>query len=233
MRKIFSISMSGLLLLTGLNTANAFDYSKSPGLQINSVLAATPSLKAGGGEFYPVTNYLKINGDLNLSNLELDHNGEALAIDSSTSNPMISGKIKYTDHLTLTGGYNGFPVPIPVVLDGPMNVGHINFASGETNLDNNDKTILRAIAIEIRDTGLTGIYLVGRTDSVGSVDSNFTVSYKRVIAARNYLNSYLKEIGVVDSQIIVEYMGELNATGTDSKSYGDDRRVDITIYPIL
>lgn len=233
MRKIFSISMSGLLLLTSLNTANAFDYSISPGLQINSVLAATPSLKAGGGEFYPVINYLKINGDLNLSNLELDHNGEALAIDSSTSNPMISGKIKYTDHLTLTGGYNGFPVPIPVVLDGPMNVGHINFASGETNLDNNDKTILRAIAIEIRDTGLTGIYLVGRTDSVGSVDSNFTVSYKRVIAARNYLNSYLKEIGVVDSQIVVEYMGELNATGTDSKSYGDDRRVDITIYPIL
>ena len=53
------------------------------------------------------------------------------------------------------------------------------------------------------------------------------------MAAKAYLKSYLAEIGVVDSMITTEYMGELTATGTDSKSYMEDRRVDVTIYPII
>jgi hypothetical protein len=233
MRKTLAISMTVALAIFGINTANAFDYTLSPGIQISSMLSDTPGLKAGGGEFYPVMNHLMVYGDLNLDNLKLDHNGEDLAIDTSTHLPTLSGKIKYTDNLTLTGAYNGFPVPIPVVLAGPMDVGHINFGSGDVSLDSNDKAILRAIAAEVRDTGLTGIYLVGRTDSVGSVDSNFTVSYKRVMAAKAYLKSYLAEIGVVNPMITTEYMGELTATGTDSKSYMEDRRVDVTIYPII
>lgn len=233
MRKLMIFPISISIAIVGLNSANAFDYSLSPGLQINSMLADEPALKAGGGEFYPITNHLIVYGDLNLDSLKLDHNGEDLAIDTSTHMPTIQGKIKYTDNITLTGAYNGFPVPIPVVLSGPMDVGHINFGSGDVSLDNNDKAILRAVAAEVRDTGLTGIYLVGRTDSVGSVDSNFTVSYKRVMAAMAYLKSYLHEIGVTNPLITTEYMGELTAEGTDSKSYVEDRRVDVTIYPII
>jgi hypothetical protein len=178
-------------------------------------------------------NHLKVYGNLNFEKLILNHDGEDLAIDPTTHLPTISGKIKYTDKLILTGVYENFALPIPVFLAGPMDVGHINFGSGDVSLDNNDKAILRAIAGEVRDTGLIGIYLVGRTDSVGSVDSNFTVSYKRVMAAKAYLKSYLEEIGVTDSIITTEFMGELTATGTDSKSYPEDRRVDVTIYPVI
>lgn len=233
MRKLMIFPISISIAIVGINSANAFDYSLSPGLQINSMLDDEPALKAGGGEFYPIANHLIVYGDLNLDSLKLDHNGEDLTIDTSTHMPTVQGKIKYTDSITLTGAYNGFPVPIPVVLSGPMDVGHINFGSGDVSLDNNDKAILRAIAAEVRDTGLTGIYLVGRTDSVGSVDSNFTVSYKRVMAAMAYLKSYLHEIGVTNPLITTEYMGELTAKGTDSKSYVEDRRVDVTIYPII
>ena len=191
MRKIFAFSMSALLISLGISNATAFDWALSPGLQINSTTASTPSIKAGGGEFYPVMSYLKVYGELDLNNLTLSNeDGSTMAIETESGLNKITGEVKYTEDMTLSGAYNGFAVPIPVILQGPMNVGHINFGSGDVSLDANDKAILRAIAKEMKDTNLTAAYLVGRTDVVGSVDSNFSISEKRVLAAKAYLKSY-------------------------------------------
>lgn len=234
MRKILVLSMSSLLITLGIGNAIAFDWTLSPGLQINTTTASTPTIMAGGGEFYPVMSYLKVYGELDLNNLSLSNgDGTNMNIETESGLNKIVGEVKYTENMTLSGAYNGFAVPIPVILQGPMNVGHINFGSGDVALDANDKAILRAVAKEMQDCNLTAAYLVGRTDAAGSVDANFTISQKRVQAAKAFLKSYLNQLGVTNVWITTEYMGELNARGTESNPVGEDRRVDITIYPKL
>lgn len=234
MRKILIFSVSTLLISLGAGNALAFDWAVSPGLSINSTSSTTPTLRAGGGEFYPVMSYLSVNGDLDLNNLTLaNSDGATMPIDSTSGKNVISGEIKYTKEMTLSGAYNGFAVPIPIILEGPMNVGHINFDLGEVTLDANDKAILRAVAKEMMDTNLTAAYLVGRADHSGNEDLNFIISEKRVQAAKAYLKSYLTLLGVTNAWITTEYMGELTAKGSDTKPNAEDRRVDITIFPNL
>lgn len=86
------------------------------------------------------------------------------------------------------------------------------------------------MADEIAKTGLEGIYMVGKADSVGSYEANMILSEKRVNAAVQYLENRLNSIGVMDFSIRTEYMGDLVAK---SKVDPEDRRVEVLIYPII
>ena len=224
MRKTFIVGASLLLVMSGTVTAGAYDFTDHQAYEIASQLASTPAISAGGGQFFPVVNTMKVYGTTDITGAML-LNGTGTAMDMDQMTGVISGDVTYKDLYSLSWADPIQSMPVPVILAGPMNVGHINFASASATLDSNDKAILEAVAKEMVKTGLTAAYLVGRADPVGSDAGNFAISLKRVNAAANYLDSYLHVIGVTDARITTEYMGSIGATGAE------DRRVDITIYP--
>ena len=234
MSKVIAVLMAGVLVGAGGYSAVAFDYTLSPGVQVTSKLSPVPTIKSGGGEFYPVVNELTVYGPLDLSAIRLENgDGEQLMVDTATANNLIEHKVKYTDELTLRNVDSGAFLSVPVILTGPMNVGHINFGNGSSGLDASDKTILKAVAREVRDTGLKSIYLVGKSDPTGSDEQNLMISEKRVMAAKKYLESYLALIGVNDFSITTEFLGDFASRGVHNRANAEDRRVEITIYPTL
>jgi hypothetical protein len=225
MRKTLVAGASLALLLGGTVSAGAFDFTQFPSFQISSNVAATPALSVGGGQFFPVVSTLKSFGGVDMTGAMITNEaGTEFAIDTTAGN-MISGDVTYKEIYSLFFVDPTESEPVPVVLSGPMNVGHINFASADVALDSGDKSILRAVAREMAKTHLTAVYLVGKADPVGTDAGNFAISLKRVNAAASYLRSALGDVGVTDARITTEYMGSIGATGAE------DRRVDITIYP--
>lgn len=226
MRKTLVAGASFALILGGTVSAGAFDFTQFPSYQISSSVAATPSLKAGGGEFFPVVSYLKAFGGLDVSGAVLENeSGKEFPVNSTEQKNIITGDITYKEVYSLFFVDPTESEPVPVILTGPMNVGHINFASASAVLDSGDKSILRAVAREVAKTHLTAVYLVGRADPVGSDTGNFAISLLRVKAAASYLRNALGNVGVTDARITTEYMGSIGARNAE------DRRVDITIYP--
>ena len=225
MRKTLVAGASLALLLGGTVSAGAFDFTQFPSFQISSTVAATPTLTAGGGQFFPVVSTLKAYGGVDMTGAMITNEaGTEFAIDTTAGN-MVSGDVTYKEIYSLFFVDPTESEPVPVVLSGPMNVGHINFNSGSATFDSGDKSILDAVAKEMARTHLTAVYLVGKADPVGTDAGNFAISMKRVNAAASYLRSALGNVGVTDARITTEYMGSIGATGAE------DRRVDITIYP--
>lgn len=230
MRKSLLIQTTLLLLASSVTSANAFDYATSPGFQIVSTTSSSPSISAGGSQFYPVTSKLIINGNLDFLNVAITNNaGEAIEVDPNTG--IFQQEIKYTDSYVLEGVYMNGRSIVPVMLQGPMDIGHINFDNASAALDKNDKAVLRAMAKEVVDTDLKAIYMVGKSDATGTDAQNFAISEKRVQAAKNYLQKYLDLYGATGVIITTESMGDLSAVGVHNKPNAEDRRVDVTIYP--
>ena len=227
MRKIFIATTLAVLVISQIVSARAFDYNAS--YSIISTVAKSPTIITGYGEFYPVVNKFVVNGATDTSNVTLTNdNGDEFAV---ASDNMISGDIKYTDKYKATWADEGFSIAVPVMLQGPMDLGHINFATGSFALDSGDKKILNAMAKEIARTNLKGVYLVGRADPVGSTQGNLDLSQQRVQAAKTYLSTYLQLIGVTGVSITTEFMGDLAATAKANQSNVMDRTVEVTIYP--
>jgi hypothetical protein len=226
MRKTLVAGASLALLLGGTVSAGAFDFTQFPSFQISSTVSAAPAISAGGGQFFPVVSTLKAYGGMDVTGAVIANEaGTEFAVDATDGKNMISGDITYKEIYNLYFVDPTESEPIPVVLSGPMNVGHINFNSASATLDSNDKLILDAVAKEMARTHLTAVYLVGKADPVGTDAGNFAISLKRVNAAASYLRSALGNVGVTDARVTTEYMGSIGATGAE------DRRVDITIYP--
>ena len=220
------------LAFGGVYVANAQQINGGVDLPIYGISASiskVPSLELGGGQFYPVQNKLRLNPDVDTVGVKImNEAGEEFLLEERNGVTYVGGEIRYSEaYLAHWPEINKY-VPVPVVLQGPMNIGHINFANGSVTLDAADRQILSAMADEIEHTGLKAVYMVGRADSVGGYESNLAISLKRVMAAKNYLKNHLAQMGITDVEINVEYMGDLTA---NEKPDSEDRRVDVTIYP--
>jgi outer membrane protein OmpA-like peptidoglycan-associated protein len=214
---------------SGIYSAHAQEVPDLPVYGIMASISKTPALSLGGGQFFPVQNKLRLADGTYTDGMKLmNEDGEEILLEAKDGASYVAGEVKYSEVYMANWPEFGKWLPVPVILQGPMNIGHVNFASGSATLDSADRQLISAMADEIEHTGLKAIYLVGKADSVGSYEGNLEISRKRVLAVKSYLQNHLAEMGITDVEISTEYMGDLI-----SKSVPDaeDRRVEVTIYP--
>ena len=235
MRKVISAVALVALLASGTHIAYAAQNGELLTYGIHSTVAEEPEITdEGGGLFYPVVNKVVTMDGADFDNLVLSNeNGAQYPIENVNGSYIVDGDLNFRDVYSAVRASGAKSLQLPFILEGPMNVGHINFKSGSAALDAGDKEILDAIANEVAKTGLTGIYLVGKADKVGSDEMNFTLSLKRVNAAKKYLTNALSDLGITDADIVTEFMGELTAKGAEGKGNLEDRRVEVTLYPVV
>ena len=118
------------------------------------------------------------------------------------------------DTLRLTG-----PSPRPVV------IGAVNFAFNKSDLSNEAKTILDAIAASLVDPSNSArtITVTGNTDAIGSERFNSTLGQSRADQAKAYLVSK----GVAESRVVARTQGEKDpiAPNTTTDGRASNRRV--------
>lgn len=232
MRKTLIVMTSAALLSGSFMYVSAADIPELSGWGIRSTTATSPSINLAGDQFFPIVN--KLVGTTDFSNLVVTNQaGENFPIETASGINRLVGNMTYKD-LYFANIVNGVaPMQISFILQGPMRVGHINFGSGSAKLDSADRQVLNAIANEVKISGLKGVYLVGHADPVGGFAGNMKISYKRAVAAKSYLQSRLTSIGVSDAFLHIEYMGDIQATAPVNKASLKDRRVDVTLYPLI
>lgn len=232
-KTISAIGVAGLLI-SGTVAAKAQDISELTTYGIYSTLADKPSIAAGGGGlFFPIVNEVKAMGDADFQKmvLEGEKNGQ-IPVEAVNGKFYAEGNINYKDVYFAKWADGALAIQLPFVELGPLEVGHINYGLGSWKLDSGDKEILDAIANEVAKSGLTGIYMVGKADPLGSDEFNLALSEKRVTNAEKYLRTALENLGVMDPVIVTEFMGEFTAEGAPNKSNLEDRRVEVMIYPV-
>ena len=101
------------------------------------------------------------------------------------------------------------------------------FGFDQAVLDPQDESMLAQVAKCVTDGPLAGrkVKLVGRADSRGETEYNMSLGARRADAAQEYL----LKLGVVPSHVRTTSRGELDATGTDEKTWATDRRVDVDL----
>ncbi len=132
----------------------------------------------------------------------------------------------------------GAPTPPPEVLEVDFSLGaHTLFDFDKSSLRPEGKAELDALASKIQQAkelgkikNVTGVSVVGHTDSVGSEAYNQGLSERRATSVRNYLVSQ----GVDPSMIRASGEGELNPVASNDTADGrqQNRRVDISVQGV-
>jgi len=230
------IAASTLAALTALSIGGvqASEYSFPTGMNISVERDSVPSFKEGSNVVYRVNNYFNVimpNGDTEfvLKNeagdlLPFSKEGDRYFVDA----PIEVGKVIYwgTDAESVAD-------PVRVMIDSPINIGHIHFSSASAKLSTVGKKALRLMAREMAKSNLTSAYLVGMTDRAGGNDSNLSLSAKRAEAAAAYLEKRLDSLGVENAVIRTESMGEYLSAKADGTTNKYDRKVSVLIYPTV
>ena len=220
------------ILAGGVTLANATDIPELSGWGIRATTSSTPSIVSGGSQFYPVVN--KFVGSADFSTLQLTNDkGDTFTVEDQPGGAMIQGHLDFKDLYYASWMAFTPTMQISYILSDPLEVGHVHFNSGSATLDAGDRAVLNAVAKAVMDNHLYGIYMVGSADPVGSYSGNLAISESRVMAAKNYLDARLHTLGVSNALITTEYMGDLLASGAPGKANASDRRVSVTIYPVI
>lgn len=105
--------------------------------------------------------------------------------------------------------------------------GGSHFDSGSAQLTLNGRNILNKLAQDLRGHTVKSIRVVGHTDSVGSDQSNLSLSYARA----NSVADYLALQGVNRQLINTQGMGERRPVADNNTEHGRalNRRVEITV----
>jgi outer membrane protein OmpA-like peptidoglycan-associated protein len=118
--------------------------------------------------------------------------------------------------------------------DGSLNVSvaaDVTFDTGSATLKPQAMAALDKFATTLTDFNSTVIHVVGHTDSVGSPETNQSLSVRRAASVSNYLASR----GVPAQRIREEGRGEreLLVRTADNVNEPRNRRVDIVLKPIV
>lgn len=150
----------------------------------------------------------RANGDLAISLTPQGRVEPAIAAEpAQASDPVSPANL-------LTSGY--------MVLDG------VAFATGATELENNDIAILQDLAAFLAGNPGLRIALVGHTDSVGSLDGNIRISKARAQSVRQQL---IEAYGIAPARIEAEGMGYLAPRASNLTDDGRElnRRVEAIV----
>lgn len=130
------------------------------------------------------------------------------------------------------------PAPKPVIIHKPAPQpryktvhktlsGGSHFASGSAQLTFDGKDALNRLSQDLQRLSIKSIQITGHTDSVGSKQSNHTLSFNRANTVANYLASR----GINRSLIHTQGRGESQPIANNKTKYGraQNRRVEIAI----
>ena len=211
-------------------TASAYDFPTQ--MKVTIERGDEPLMKSSSSVVYPVINKFTVdmpNGDTNFI-LE-NESGEELAMVKDGEEYLLQSSVAVGESVFFGADSQTAGRPVRVMVEGPINLGHIHFNSGSAKLSVEGKMMIAEMARQMYYSGLLGAYLVGMTDRVGSNDSNLALSQKRVNAASKYLSKKLAQLGATGTSIMTENMGEYLASTEDGKVNSFDRKVSVLIYP--
>jgi outer membrane protein OmpA-like peptidoglycan-associated protein len=234
MRKSTAVVATACLVLTGGSIARAQDYSFPTGMTVTIERGDIPSYNLGSNLVYQIVNYFTVNfpdGDQQF--VLKDEAGEALNVIKEENRYFINSNVPVGEKVYFGPNEQNVADPVRVMLEGPINVGHIHFARGSASLSANAKEAIGIVAQEMADHNLTSAYIVGMTDRSGSDSANLALSAKRASATATYLKKKLVGLGVENPRITTEAMGEYLSTKRDGISYAYDRKASIMVYPTV
>jgi outer membrane protein OmpA-like peptidoglycan-associated protein len=217
-----------------LNGAQATEYSFPIGMSVSIERDALPTYSENSNIVYPVVNYFSVNmpnGDENFALRNED--GQDLPVIKQGDKYFINSHIALGENVYFGPDVQNVADPVRVIVDGPINVGHVHFKSSSSKLSSQAKRALSLIAEEMFNSNLTSAYLVGMTDRSGGESANLVLANKRAEAAASYLKKKLAGLGVMDPVITTESMGEYLSTSKDGVVNLKDRKVSVLIYPTI
>lgn len=221
-----------VLALPGLAFAsNAADYPFPTEMKVTIERGETPILKNKSSVVYPIVNTFSVNMPNGDSEFVLqDQAGNDLRMVKDGEHYLLQETVAIDDRVFFGSDSQTSTKPIRVMLEGPINLGHIHFASGSTKLSEEARYVLSEMATQMSNSGLHAAYLTGMTDRTGSESANLALSLKRANVAAAYLTKKLVSLGVDSPFISVENMGEYLASPSGPiNPY--DRKVSVLVYP--
>ena len=234
MRKTMAVLTAGCLAIAGGSLASASDYSFPTGMQVTIEKGDVPSYDFGSNVVHQIVSYFDVNFPNGDEQFVLkDESGKALSIIKEADRYFVNADVPVGEKVYFGPNDDNVADPVRVMLQGPINVGHIHFASGSSKLNTNAKDAISFIAQEMASHNLTSAYLVGMTDRSGSDAANVVLSTKRAKLTADYLEKELLALGIKNPKITIEGMGEYLSTKKDGNSYLYDRKVSILVYPTV
>jgi len=105
----------------------------------------------------------------------------------------------------------------------------VYFDTAKYNVNTASQTSLNKLVSVFKEYPDTNILVVGHTDSVGSEESNMTLSKNRAYAVTNYLTNQ----GLSSSRFTTNWFGETQPLNDNSTAEGraKNRRVNVAILP--
>jgi outer membrane protein OmpA-like peptidoglycan-associated protein len=213
-------------------SANASEYPFPTEMKVTIERGEEPVIKSKSSVVYPVINKFTVtmpNGDTGFV-LETESRDE-LAMVRDGEEYLLQSSVALGENIFFGVDSQTAGRPVRVMVDGPINLGHIHFDSASAKLSVEGKMVLAEMAKQMYNSGLLGAYLVGMTDRAGSIDSNLALSQKRVSAASKYLSKKLAQLGATGTMIKTENMGEYLSSTKDGIVNFFDRKVSVLIYP--
>lgn len=232
MKKILVIGTTILALPIFAISAGASEYPFPTEMKVTIERGDEPLMKSKSSVVYPVINKFSVtmpNGDADFV-LEKE-SGDEIPLTKEGDEYLLQSPVAIRENIFFGADSQTAGRPVRVMLQGPINLGHVHFNSGSAKLRFEGKLVLAEMAQQMYNSGLLGAYLVGMTDRAGSEDGNLALSLKRVNAASKYLSKKLSELGVTGAVIKTENMGEFLASSKDGVVNPFDRKVSVLIYP--
>lgn len=231
-KALFAIAVT----CTGLSvlTAQAGEYSFPTGMTVTIEKDSLPMYQENSNVVYPVVSYFSVtmpSGDEDFALRTED--GENLTLIQEGNRYFINSHIALGENVYFGSDIQSVADPVRVMIDGPLNVGHVHFSTSSSKLSTQGKKALSLMAREMADTNLTSAYLVGTSDRVGAEGANLVLAKKRAEAAAAYLKKKLLGLGVMNPVIKTETMGEYLSKSKDGVVNLNDRKVSVLIYPTI
>lgn len=108
--------------------------------------------------------------------------------------------------------------------------GNITFATGKSDIQPDFNKVLDSVVLVLNEYDKTLILVSGHTDSVGSEESNMTLSKQRA----DSVGQYLLAKGVIEARVETIGLGEGYPIADNATPEGraQNRRVELTLLPI-
>ena len=234
MKKALVTASAASLLLGGVAMARAADYPFPTGMAVSIEKGEIPTYEVGSNRVYQIVSYFTANFPNGDEQFVLKtEEGELLHIMKEGDRYFVDANIPIDEKIYFGPNEQNVADPIRVLLEGPINVGHVHFAVGSSKLSVSAKEALQIAAQEMADHNLASAYLVGTTDRTGNESANVALSAKRAAVTASYLRSQLVDLGVDNPEITTEGMGEYLSAKKDGTTNPYDRKVSIMVYPKL
>lgn len=234
MKRSIAVLATSCLAFSSGTIAHATEYSFPTGMTVTIEKGEIPSYKVGSNVAYQIVNYLSVNfPDGDQAFVLKDEAGEALTVMKDGDRFFIDADVPLGEKVYFGPNEQNVGDPVRVMIQGPINVGHVHFARGSVTLNSDAKEALKLVAREMADHNLTSAYIVGMTDRTGSESANLLLSTKRANATSAYLKKRLEALGVSNPVIATEGMGEYLSDRKDGVEYSYDRKASIMVYPTI